>query len=133
MDINGCLDWSEMVTALGAAGSTAIIALTQRVATAHPFVPTIFVTEKKVDGTQSQRRCLDADYTWTALRWGASQSATSSTTAPDDATKITELTTRVQGLLQVLADVVSGKQVPLAQGRGATHFQIFRGADGHSV
>ena len=131
MDINGCLDWSEVVTALGAAGSTAIIALTQRVATAHPFVPTIFVTEKKVDGSQSQRRCLDADYTWTALRWGASHSGSGTTL--DDATKVTELTTRVQGLLQVLTDVVSGKQVPLAQGRGATHFQIFRGADGHSV
>ena len=139
MEVNGCLDWSEILTALGSTRPTVIAALTQRSATAHPFIPTIFLSEvgspsAAKSGTKTVRFCRDADFTWDALEWStAVDDAGSKATTSDDDTKVTRVTEVVAGVLKVVADVASGIKIPKAQARGSTHFQIFRGMDGHSV
>ena len=139
MECEGCTDWSELLTGLGSTGVSAIVALTQRVVTAHPFIPTLFISQRpnskhnamvaqasskiqRVDGGYLR----DADFLWDALHW-----APGSRNEPEE--KVAQLADIVETTINTLGKVVSGVLEPKAQARGSTHFQIYRGETGHSV
>ena len=153
MEIEGCADWSEILTGLGATGASLILAVTQRATTAHPFIPTIFCTERPGsalrsggssggggggDGSEQETPSVkktvsggffrDADFIWDALDWRTETQSAAAETA-----QVSQMQAIVDGVLRVLTDVASGTVQPKVQARGATHFQIYRGLDGHSV
>lgn len=158
MECEGCTDWSELLTGLGSTGVSAIVALAQRVVTAHPFIPTIFISQrsnskhkKEAAATKACQKgssklaavqridggyLRDADFLWDALDWGPGSrhgGGDSGDSDDEPGAKVAELVDVVAGAVNVLGKVLSGALEPNAQARGATHFQIYRGETGHSV
>ena len=70
----------------------------------------------------------DADLVLDPLDWRVSGSPKA-----DPQAQLDGIVSGVKAIMTLLAEVVSGEKEPRAQAGGATHFQIYRGLDGHSV